>query len=478
MLAPTESEGATSVMRRPVGFDPLQAPLPPELAPAVYGVVRRLALQSELAGADRLLRELAGELTSSLSVIIVYPGPEGATTLGPDGELTTDREALRAVAAGRRAIVASHLALIPIANATDTVAVLVLSRHANQPAYTPIDQLTMAALARESAGILHHLVVQHWQRAREAAADEGGLYRAEALDSHRSRGQEGALAELSPGWVRRTYPVLVIAMVLGIAATILVRVPTYSSGTGVVVFQGTPITAPMPGTVDTVYVRASQQVHAGDVLVKLASAKEDADLAQARTELDAATDQYLFDSTDEAIRKSLVSAQAAVRRAEAAVGERTVRATRDGTVSDVRIRPGTGVQFGDPILTIVEPGTDPEIWAFLPGSDRPRLRPGMDLQVELAGFTKARETAKIVEVGGDVIGAAEARRSIGAEIADAVGIKQEGSYVLVKAHLPTRTFTSDHRIYRFHQGMPARTEVRVVSRPFLVTLVPSLERYL
>src|SRR5690606_9249242 len=145
-------------------------------------------------------------------------------------------------------------------------------------------------------------------------------------------------------------------------------------------------------------------------------------------------------SSDETLHKTLVSAQAAAKRAEDALEQKTVRAPADGTVSDIRIRVGAPLEFGAPILTIVAPGTEPELWAYLPGSDRPRLRPGQTLQIELLGYQKTREQATIREVGRNIIGAAEAKRSLGAEVADALKIAPEGSYVLVKAKLPRRTF--------------------------------------
>ena len=335
----------------------------------------------------------------------------------------------------------------------------------------------MAAIARESSGIMHHLVVQHLQRRTEAEADKKSLYRPEALDSHRRRGHEGVIAELSPGWVRRTYQVLVVLMLVAIAFATFVQVPTYSAGTGVVVYQGALVTAPSPGTVDTIYVQSGQLVHKDDVLVKLSSAKEDADLATATQALEKAEQGYLFDAADETSRKQLVEAQQQAQRAQAAVDQKTIHARKEGTVSDVRIRPGAAVQFGDPILTVVEPGTEPEMWAFLPGSDRPRLHAGQKLQVELGGFQKAREKAEIYDVGRDVIGAAEARRTLGAEIADGLKLEQNGSYVLVKAKLPSGTFRTRGKIYRYHHGMGAKTEVRVESKRFIVTLLPSLEKY-
>ncbi|HTR50586.1 MAG TPA: HlyD family efflux transporter periplasmic adaptor subunit [Kofleriaceae bacterium] len=458
-------------------FDPNALPLPPELAPTIYQWLRRLALQNDLAGADKLLRDAFVELTSALSVVIFYPGPDGLVALGGSDEQPKDTQPIVAVANARRALVSTHTALVPVATATETVAVVQLTRNPRQPAFELPAQLSMAALARECAGVIHHLVVQHLQRAHEHKADQSSLYRPEALDNHRNRGQEGVLAELSPSWVRRTYPILCGAMAIAIVFASCVHVPTYSTGLGVVVFPGTPVTAPTNGTVDELYVQSAQQVHKGDLVVKLASAKEDADLEQARTEYEAAVQQYLIDSSDETLKKTLVTAKASKERAEASLEQRTVRAPCDGTVSDVRIRVGGALQFGEPILTIVAPGTEPELWAFLPGSDRPRLHPGMDLQVDLTGYTKSRENAKIYDVGRDVIGAAEARHTLGAEIADAVKLSQDGgAYVIVKARLPAREFKTEHHTYHYHQGMPAKTEVRVESKRFLVTLLPDLEK--
>jgi hypothetical protein len=48
--------------------------------------------------------------------------------------------------------------------------------------------------------------------------------------------------------------------------------------------------------------------------------------------------------------------------------------------------------------------------------------------------------------------------------------------VIVRARLPARTFVSDGHRYHFHDGMVGAGEVEVESRPFLVTLVPSLEK--
>jgi hypothetical protein len=39
-------------------------------------------------------------------------------------------------------------------------------------------------------------------------------------------------------------------------------------------------------------------------------------------------------------------------------------------------------------------------------------------------------------------------------------------------------FTTEHHSYYYHQGMMAKTEVKIASKPFLVTLLPALGKYL
>ena len=84
----------------------------------------------------------------------------------------------------------------------------------------------------------------------------------------------------------------------------------------------------------------------------------------------------------------------------------------------------------------------------------------------------------IYEVGREITGAASIRAQLGPQIADALKLPQDGSFVIVKAKLPTRTFKVDHKTYRYYHGLGAKTEVRVDSKRFLVTLLPSLDKYL
>jgi len=477
--APGQVPAAQQLPNGMGAIDPMQVPIPPELAGPMYGWIRRLALQADLAGADRVLRDALADMTSSLSVSIVYPGEDGLWTLGKDDEIPRDAQPIIAVGRARRAVIGSHTALVPVLTATDVVAVVVLTRNPRNPAYHPLEQVAAIALAREAAAILHHLAVQHLQNAAEIKADQGGLYRGEALEAHRSRGQEGQVVQLSPAWVRRTYPILIVTIIVALVAAILVTVPTYSTGTGVVVFNGTPATAPIGGTVDQLYVSARQAVTKGQILARLNNASETAELAAATSDYENATMQYLFDPQDETAKKSLATALTRVERARAQAETRVVRAARDGVVADLRIRQGSTLSAGDTVLTIVQPNTEPEMTAFLPGKDRPRLRVGMTLQIELVGYTKARETATITSISTEIVAGEEiAARILGPGLAGSFRALNGSNWVIVKAKLPSRTFVADKRTNYYHHGLTAKTEVKIQSKPFLVTLLPALDKYI
>ncbi|MBL9019399.1 MAG: HlyD family efflux transporter periplasmic adaptor subunit [Myxococcales bacterium] len=459
-------------------IDPLAVPVPPELGPTIYGWIRRLALQNDLTTADRILRDALLEVSSSLSCMIVYPGQDGLWTLGADDEIPKEAGPIVAVAQARRAVVASHTALIPIVTTTECVAVIILTRNPRNPGYQPIEQLAMLGLARESAAILHHLAVQHLQKATELEADKGSLYRPEALEAHRSRGTEGAPIHISPVWVRRAYPLIVLAVLVAAAFSIFIKVPTYSTGRGVVILDGITVTAPAMGTVEKLAVAPGQAVAKGTILVKLQAAAEQDELANAKAELDNATRPYLSEQSDETAKKQLASIWARYNTAKSKLEQRTIRAPKAGTISDIRTRGGALLQPGDPIAMIVEGGnTLPEVFAFLPAKDRPRLFPGQTLQVGLSGYTKIRELAEITYVAREGIGATEVAKLLGPSLGDALRMPQDGSYVLVKARLPRRTFETDHAILPFHHGMQADTEVKIAEKPFLVTLFPALEKY-
>jgi membrane fusion protein (multidrug efflux system) len=452
------------------------------MAAQVYSLVRRLALQAGLGAAERVLRVALAELTSATTARLCFVGDDGepwsltGSRGGDDHGAPAAR--LRDLAARRRAwsgtLDRGPVLIVPFVAGGRTVALAVLARAARLGSFVALEGAIAGHAARECAGLLVQLLGDHARRTAEAAADRRSLYRPEALASQRARGNEGSLVEISPHWVRRAYPITVALVALGLVAAAVARVPTWSAGAAVVTIEGLEVTARAQGTVDAVEVEPGQAIALGDVLVRLGAVEESAELELAQTEYDNSLTSFLFDPADEAARSQLGSAEARRQRAQARADARVVRATRAGVVSDVRVRPGQALMPGDHILTLVEPGAEPVVVAFLPGQDRPRLRAGMTLQLDLRGYTKVREPAVIVDVGTEVIGPTEARRAVGAQVADS--LKLDGPVVIVRARLPARTFVADGHRYHFHDGMIGTGEVEVESKPFAVALVPSLEK--
>lgn len=479
MMAPPQMDAAPPFMMFNGGaaFDPNALPLPPDIGPAVFGWVRRLALQADLTAADRLLRDAVADLTSSLTVVVIYAGPDGFYSLGPDGEMPKDQTPILAVGKSRRALVGPHSGFIPIATATETIAVIQLVRNARQPAFGEAEFLTMAAIARESAAVLHHLVVQHLQSRHEQQLDQKSLYRPEALQYHRKKGSEGVVTQLSPGWIRRAYPILVISLVIALVAGIVMRVPTYSSGFGMIKYASTPVNAQQSGNIEALYVRSGWMVKAGDQVAKLSSQKEDADYNQYKVEAENAIYTFLADDQDEQAKKSVRSATAALTHAQAAQDQRIIRATADGKVSDVYANLGESVQAGSRLMSIIKPGTMPEVWAYVPATDRPRIKMNMPLQVEVVGFNMKRAKLPIKNISGEAIGANEVRREVGQQLADAVKIAPDTSYVLIKSSFPGDTIKVGKKTYDLHEGMSTKCEVQIDSKPFLATVFPMFEKY-
>jgi membrane fusion protein (multidrug efflux system) len=110
----------------------------------------------------------------------------------------------------------------------------------------------------------------------------------------------------------------------------------------------------------------------------------------------------------------------------------------------------------------------------VPGHNRPLLKPGMALRLELDGYRHAYQALEIERVAHEAVGPAEARRILGAEIGDAVPVAS--SVVFAWARLPeSGVFHSAGRAYPYHEGLRGRAEVKVRSQRLITALVPGLE---
>lgn len=457
---------------------PLRIEAPPEVALAAYPLVRRIALQQDLKAADRVLRVGLSELANSTTCRTWFIGADAELfSLELSSETSPEEKALldQSLAASQPRA-AGRMLVIPMVAAGRVVALAMLSRTEAQPAFAPADLMVSMVVMQETAGFLVQLLLHHAEAQRDIAADARSIYNAEALASQRKRGHEGGLVHLSPRWVRIAYPSAVIAVLIAIAFAILAKVPTYSAGAGVITIEGIEITSPSPGSVATVNVQPGQPVRAGEELARLLAQDEESALVQADREYRNALATLLFDGADETAKAAVAAADGNRQRALDRLEARVIRAPQDGVVGDIRVRSGAALGQGDHVLTLLRKDAEPTVLVFLPGQDRPRLRRGQAIQIELAGYTKVREKGTILEVGAEVIGPNEARRALGQKNADAVPLN--GPVVMVRATLPSRTFKVARDTFRYHDGMPLRGEVKVENKPFLISLIPALEKAL
>ena len=451
------------------------AALPP-LAPAVereiFELARRVALQADLAAAMQVLQRGLARLTDSPDALCVFE-PESASAWvlahGSPGALDDELRALAAQAAptGGRAVQAHALAA-PVGS--PAYAVLVARRPQARPPYGEADAAAIAAIASAVVGLVGHFAADHRARRDQAARDARLPFRIEALAACR-----GAVA--TPGrpvapprtWMRWAYPVLIGVVATLLAAAAIIEVPTYSPGLSVVTIDGAQVTSSSPGTVADLLVAPGSRVATGDPVLRLHADDEETELAATETDYRSALATFLTSPGDSTARGALAAIASRRQRARAVVEARTLRAPAAGIVGDIRVRPGQLVTPGAPVMKIA-PTADLSVVAVLPGTDRPRLAAGMTLQIELPGYHKKREQAVIDAIGTQVIGPEEARRSLGAQIGDALPIA--GPVVLVRGHLPARTFEAGGREYAFYDGMVGKAEVRVDSDRLLHLLLP------
>ena len=384
------------------------------------------------------------------------------------GDPRFDREADDPKAAGDE-----RFAAVPVLGPDGRVlAVLAAVRRAEEREFDSEDLKGFTLLAEQAAPTFAQL------RLAEGDADglpAAALFREEAVEHHNVglRG-EGDVLRVDPGWMRWTYRLLVFVLVAGLLFTLIARVHDYAEGPAVVRLGGrTDLTATADGTVSQVVVAPGERVEAGRLLVRFYGAREAAELARIDHEFELQLINRLRDPADAGAQQALLSLRAQRELARANLAERELRAPAAGVVSDVRVRVGEHIAPGQSLLAITRGASQPEVVVFLPGQYRPLLKRGMPLRLEIQGYRYAYQHLTVDVVGDEVVGPAEARRSLGDALGDAVQFP--GPVVRVEARLPSDTFEAEGKVRRYHDGMVALAEVQIRSERVLVTLVPALK---
>nr|MBP6633258.1 HlyD family efflux transporter periplasmic adaptor subunit [Kofleriaceae bacterium] len=465
-------EQMTAVAPRPQPKLDLPPPTPEDGA-TVFAMIRRVALQTDLANAVGVLHKSLGEQLDA-RVVLALINDAGTIWSPADAELRFVAQVIRLDAMEKAAkhhqIGAMERVLVcPISGGT-TAGVLVALRRNDRPPFGPRELGALGAAAAQIGPLLGHYVAGHTERQAQASVDAKSIYRPEALRHARDKNPAGALVQLSPRWVKYAYPAVLGLIVILVVIAALVQIPTYSSGTGVVLIGGEAVSAPFGGTVDELKVERGQRVLPGDLILTLDAEVERKAYKNVEQVYRQQLRSFLFDTTDAGARSSLVSVKAQYQQAENALETKSVRARATGTIGDLRVQRGQPVGGGEQLATIVPDHAEPFVVAFLPGADAARLAVGMELQFELPNYRKSREMLPIFYVGSEAVSANEAQKEVGAVTAGSFGLPP--NVIIVKARLTRTQFEAEGKVFEFKNGMTGAAEVKVASKSFLSSLLP------
>lgn len=370
-----------------------------------------------------------------------------------------------------------HILVQPILGADAKVhAILVAIRRARGQALGPVEVAVLARFAALAAPLLDQLSIHiESQQLLADGEDAEPLFRAEAVEAA-TVAKLGDVVRAGPGWLTWSYWLLVVLLLGTTALVIFGRVATYSSGPAVVRSKArTSITARTTGNVVEILVAPGDKVAAGAVVAQLDDVDQRATVDRLSHEFESQLRNHMLDLLDTNTEVTLRSLRQDLDQARSMLVERAIRTSTAGTISDIRVRTGQHVEPGDIAAAMVNGDAGLDVVALLPGEDRPQLSPGMSLRLELDGYRYAYQVLLIDSISEDVIAPNEARRVLGADIAETLQIA--GPVVVVRGRLAGISFDANGRTYQYHDGMFGRAEVRVHEERIVYAIIPGAKRF-
>ena len=372
-----------------------------------------------------------------------------------------------------------RIAVQPVAGPDGHVhAVLIALRDPRRPAFTETDLDKLEALA--SAWAPYILQMSMRVEADEILGDRldrgpSDMFRQEAIVNLVRRGQRGDVVRVHPGWVRAAYWLVLGSLAAALTYAAIAHVHQYAEGAAVVQFTGrNELIAHEAGTIGSLDAVRGQRVERGQVLARLHDAEQVGQLKSLETEFESKLVAYLQSPSDPSVKQALGQIRSARDTARLGVESRTIRAPKAGLVKDVLVRNGQRVEPGTVVLTIVEHDSAEgiKVIAFLPGSERPRLRAHQPMRLTLPGYRGAHLLSEVRAIS-EVLGATEARaRFLGERLGDSLPLA--GTVVVVEARLTSPEFEADGEKFQLHDGMIGIAEVQMQSRSLLQSLIPGL----
>ncbi len=355
-----------------------------------------------------------------------------------------------------------------------THAVLVAVRSGRGAAFGEGEIEQLARFAELAAPLLDQLSAH--VETQQVLDDDGAgqLFRQEAIAAAEPE-RWGDVVRVSPTWLSWAYRILVVLLLASAAFITFGTVSTYSTGLAVIRSTArTSVTVHTSGNIAAVLAQPGERVERDAIVARLDDVDQRAAVDRVGKEFETQLRNHMLDPNDASADASLRTLRLQLEQARAALDDRAIRARSAGTISDLRVRPGQHVEPGEIAASIVAGAANLEVIALLPGEDRPQLAPGMQLRLELIGYRYVYQLLEIESVSSEVVAASEARRILGADVVGDLPLG--GSVVVVRGKLASAEFDVDGQIYRYHDGMLGKAEVRLRSERILFAIIPGLRR--
>jgi membrane fusion protein, multidrug efflux system len=210
--------------------------------------------------------------------------------------------------------------------------------------------------------------------------------------------------------------------------------------------RGVVVSADLPGVVENILFESGHSVREGDVLVRLDTRQERAQLAAADSQRDLArlnlerarglSEEGIL-STSEFDHRSAEYAQAEARVGEirATIQRKEIRAPFSGQLGLRQVNLGQYLAGGDAIVTLQ--ALDPVYVTFsLPQQELPRLKVGGVVSVKAEGLTGPEPEGRITALDA-VVDAATRNLQVQATFGNAAGRLRPGMFVQARVALPT-----------------------------------------
>ncbi len=306
------------------------------------------------------------------------------------------------------------------------------------------------------------------------ASRNARLYRPAAYASLRQGHDSGSPLQLDTTATATAYHAAVIALLVSLAVALAVPLNDSARGRGFVHVVGSrSVTGVADGPVERVLLPVGQAVVAGDAVVAQYSADQRSELDRITREFEMLWVRVLRDPLDVDARQGLSVTLPALRRAEAALAERTARSPISGTLSAIRVSEGTHVLKGETLFEVTPAEAPVEIVGVFPAAYRAHASVGSVARFWVDG-ADSNVSMQISYVQPDATGPTEMARLLG-PVAKGVTFGEGMTFVL-KGSLDRTTFLSDGRSRPFFSGMAGDVDLTLGKRPLIFLLVPSLRR--